>query len=640
MTILVQRASDVRITEVDISQIIVSASTSIASQVIVSKQGSTKPKRFTNPTDYLNEYGNPDASVSFDVYCGLDYFREGNDLWAIRVTNSDALYSGVIVYDDGGVTTADPVGSGVVNPELPAWSTLAPSPKTPLFLVYPNKGPGSYGDNVAVRVLTNNVMVPTGVAVTSSTTGGTLSAGTYTYQVSAVGAQGETLASTSAQVVIAGGGSTHSTTISWNLDPRAFGYRIYGRVAGSIYFIAEVGQGNVSYVDQGLIVPDVTRPPITNPANAPAPTPVFTIQVFDLNQSSDTPMEEFECSMTSMIDDTGTDMEIEAKINPFSQYIQVTSNAASLVVIPEIKTTAQVALAGGDSGTAPTNFQVANAWGTFSNKQLYNVNIQINGGKSNAIVQRAMDALSQARGDTVSLLDTPPTKQQFQAAIDYRNLELNLNSSYSALFCPDVMEADNINGKTLYVPFSGWAAALCARTDRVANPAFSIAGLNRGLVDVLKTRYTYDDGQASAMFRAGVNYTRTFTGQGIALWEQKTLLGKQSALSWLSVRRIVNVLKTAMYNFLVYGLQEPNDDFTRRQLVGASAEYLETLKNARAINSYRVVSDSSNNTAAMFNAGILGIDVIIVPMIPVHEIDLRVIISKEGIRFDEVLNAL
>lgn len=640
MTILVQRASDVRITEVDLSQMIVSASTSIASQVIVSKQGSTKPKRFTNPTDYLNEYGNPDASVSFDHYCGIDYFREGNDLWGIRVTNTDALYSGVIVYDDGGVTKADAVGSGVVNPELPAWSTLAPSPKTPLFLVYPNKGPGSYGDEIAVRIVTNNAQTPNNVAVTSATTGGTLSAGTYSYQVASLGPQGETLASSVVQVVIGAGGATNSTTISWDLDPRAYGYAIYGRSTGSIFFLAQVGQSANSFIDTGTLVPDNTRLPITNPANAPAATPVFTVQVFDLNQSADTPMEEFECSMTSMIDDTGSDMELEAKINPFSQYIQVTSNVAGLVTIPEIKTTSRTQLDGGDSGTAPTNFQIAAAWGTFSNKQLYDVNIQINGGKANPVVQRAMDALSQARGDTVSLLDTPPAKQQFQAAIDYRNLELNLNSTYSALFCPDVMEADNFNGKTLYVPFSGWAAALCARTDKVANPAFSIAGLNRGLVDVLKTRYTYDDGQASAMFRAGVNYTRTFTGQGIALWEQKTLSGKQSALSWLSVRRIINVLKTAMYNFLVYGLQEPNDDFTRRQLVGASAEYLETLKNARAISAYRVVSDSSNNTAAMFNSGILAISVFVTPMIPIHEIDLKIVITKEGIRFDEVLNAL
>ncbi|WP_438451105.1 hypothetical protein, partial [Listeria monocytogenes] len=80
--------------------------------------------------------------------------------------------------------------------------------------------------------------------------------------------------------------------------------------------------------------------------------------------------------------------------------------------------------------------------------------------------------------------------------------------------------------------FSGWAGALCARTDRVANPSFSPAGLNRGIVNVLGTRYTYDQGQMDALFQAQVNYTQTFVGQGIALWEQQTLAAQMSALSW------------------------------------------------------------------------------------------------------------
>ncbi|MGF4020936.1 phage tail sheath subtilisin-like domain-containing protein, partial [Staphylococcus aureus] len=142
------------------------------------------------------------------------------------------------------------------------------------------------------------------------------------------------------------------------------------------------------------------------------------------------------------------------------------------------------------------------------------------------------DSLAQQRGDCVALLDVPSNAQQFQQAINYRNLQLNLNSTYSALFAPDVLEADTINGKQQYVPFSGWAGALCARTDRVANPSFSPAGLNRGIVNVLGTRYTYDQGQMDALFQAQVNYTQTFVGQGIALWEQQTLAAQMSALSW------------------------------------------------------------------------------------------------------------
>jgi len=206
------------------------------------------------------------------------------------------------------------------------------------------------------------------------------------------------------------------------------------------------------------------------------------------------------------------------------------------------------------------------------------------------------------------------------------------------LFCPDVLEPDTINGKQVYVPFSGWAAALCARTDRVANPSFSIAGLNRGLVNVLKTRYTYDQGQMDQLFDAQVNYTQTFVGQGIALWEQQTLSGQFSALSWLSVRRITNVIKVALYKFLLYSLQEPNDDFLGRQIVESCSSYLQAIQNARGISGFTVVSDSSNNSAQDFNSGIRNVTVIIIPTIPTHIINLQVVISKAGVSFQEVLS--
>ncbi|MGE8451594.1 MAG: phage tail sheath subtilisin-like domain-containing protein, partial [Pseudomonadales bacterium] len=305
-----------------------------------------------------------------------------------------------------------------------------------------------------------------------------------------------------------------------------------------------------------------------------------------------------------------------------------------------VDSVAQGVMAGGDSGTAPTSFNVANAWAVFSNKEQYAINVLINGGHSDPTVQMAMEELARTRGDSVALLDVPSNSQQFQQAINYRNLSLNLNSSYAALFCPDMLESDNINGKQQYVPFSGWAAALCARTDRVANPSFSIAGLNRGLVNVLKTRYSYDDGQASALFKAQVNYTRTFVGQGIALWEQQTMQAKASALSWLSVRRIVNVIKVSLYQFGLYVLQEPNDDFTRRQMVRSFSDYLETLQNARALHSFSVISDASNNTAADANSGVLRCTVILVPVIPVHELQIDVVISKQGVSFQETVSQL
>jgi hypothetical protein len=640
MTISAKQGSKVIVQEINLSQVITSASTSVVAQVVVAKQGRTIPVQFTNAQDYLAEYGNPNAQVSFDVYCGLDYFGEGNQLWGLRVAGTGALYSALLMYTDGSATHLLPIAAGVVDPTKPNWTAILPSgaQNEAIALFYPNKGPGSYGDNVALSITSNNIATPTGFAVTSAATGGTLVPATYQYQISSVSLTGETLATNPAQVVIGGAAVTNVVNLSWTADPQAIGYNIYGRVGAGVGLLAQVGQGVTTFTDTGALTPDTTKTPVVSPANAAQPLPTFGLNVFDTTQSTSYPVEQFSVSLDDFTDSTGTETELEQRINPFSTYIQVTSNVPALLDTPAVTTTALTSMKGGDSGAAPTSFQVAAAWNTFSNKQLYAVNILLNSGHADPTVQLAMDTLAQKRGDCVAMLDIPSASQQFQQAINYRNLNLNLNSTYSALFAPDVLEADTINGKQQYVPFSGWAAALCARTDRVANPSFSIAGLNRGLLNVLKTRYTYDDGQADALFNAQVNYTKTFIGQGIALWEQQTCAAQFSALSWVSVRRIVNVIKVALYQFLLYSLQEPNDDFLGRQIVSSCSDYLQSIQNARGISSYTVISDSQNNSAQDFNSGVRNVTVIIVPTIPTHIINLQVVISKQGVSFTEALS--
>ena len=640
MTISANQGSKVIVQEINLSQVVTSASTSVVAQVIVSNQGSTQPLLFTNGQDYIAQYGNPNPQISFDVYCGLDYFAQGNQLWGLRVAGAGALYAALLMWTDGNLTYLTPITAGVANPAEPDWTALLPSGESneAIALFYPNLGPGSYADDYAVSITSTNIATPSGLALASSVTGGTLPAATYEYQISAVGANGETLVSAPVQIVIGGSVVTNSVTLTWNTVSGAQGYNIYGRTSSGLGYITQVGQGTLTFVDTGAITVNTEKQPITSPADLPAPSILFTVSVFNTTQSTSYPVEQFNCSLQDNTSAQGLQTELEQAINPFSQYLQVTSNVPALTTTPTVDSVAATNMAGGDSGSAPTSADVVVAWQTFVNKQLYAVNILLNSGHSTPDVQLAMDTIAQGRGDCITLLDVPSASQAFQAAINYRNLTLNLNSTYSGLFSPDVLEADVINGQQQYVPFSGQAAARCAYTDSVANPSFSIAGLNRGLLSVLGTRYTYDQGEMDALFQAQVNYTQTFVGQGTALWEQQTLSAEFSALSWISVRRIVNVIKVALYQFLLYSLQEPNDDFLGRQIVSSCSAYLQTIQNARGISQFTVVSDSSNNTAQDFNSGIRNVTVIIIPTIPVHIINLQVVISQQGVSFTEALS--
>jgi hypothetical protein len=103
---------------------------------------------------------------------------------------------------------------------------------------------------------------PLGLALTPSTTGGTLAAGTYQYQVTAVNANGETTAL--AAVTTTTTGTTGSVALTWDKVNETASYRIYGRVAGSMGLIGTAGPFDdnqaATYTDPGTPAPGAAVP--------------------------------------------------------------------------------------------------------------------------------------------------------------------------------------------------------------------------------------------------------------------------------------------------------------------------------------------------------------------------------------------
>lgn len=634
---LEQQSSDVRFREIDLSATLRARSTSTAAIGFVSRKGRSEKFRVTNAQDFIAEYDIPNAAISMGHYCAIDFLKEGQDLWALRVVGTDALYSAAFVKDDGlGVTSAESIPAGLSDPDNIDWLTYVSGSEIPLLMFTPKSGQGSWADSLAIRIRSNNIDTPTGLAVTSFNTGGSLTNATYSYRVAALSPVGETLASSVVSVVIGGPTTTARAVLTWTAVEGAIGYVVYGRT-GTQSYITTVGAATYTFTDTGVITPNVAHPPILSPTGLPAPSSTFDVQVFDLNSNTSVPVEIWTCSLTDQIDGNGRQLEVVQQINAFSDYVNVDSYASQLPVIPVVKSTARVNLAGGDSGTAPTNGAIGLAMeAEFGDPERTSVNIFINAGIYDVAYQQKLDSIARARGDAVAVLDAPPGSQEFQDFIDYRNLTLNLNSSYSALYGPDIFSDDPYNGKKLYVPPSGYVASVYARTDAVAGPQFSPAGLNRGLLNVLGLREEYNESQRTALFKAQCNYVRKFIGEGIAVFEAVTLQSQQSALSWVPVRRMINVIKVSVKDFLMFSLHEPNDDFTRRQIVQSVSEFLQFWKDARGILEFRVISDNTNNPSAQYNLGILKVTIIVTPVIPVHEILVDLVITKTGISFSEV----
>lgn len=105
---------------------------------------------------------------------------------------------------------------------------------------------------------------PTGVGATPSGTGGTLSAATYSYRVSAVNSYGETLASAAVTAITSG--VTSKVTVAWSpvvpldgADP-VTNYKVYGRTGGTELLMATVSAATFTWDDTGAVSPSGALP--------------------------------------------------------------------------------------------------------------------------------------------------------------------------------------------------------------------------------------------------------------------------------------------------------------------------------------------------------------------------------------------
>ncbi len=98
---------------------------------------------------------------------------------------------------------------------------------------------------------------PTGTAVATATTGGTIAPGTYAYRVAAyvTTAQAQSSgsgAATEVSVVVPAGTSTNTNTITWNAVTNATSYKVYGRTPGGQTTNWTVTAPTTTYTDTGV----------------------------------------------------------------------------------------------------------------------------------------------------------------------------------------------------------------------------------------------------------------------------------------------------------------------------------------------------------------------------------------------------
>ena len=137
-----------------------------------------------------------------------------------------------------------------------------------------------------------------------------------------------------------------------------------------------------------------------------------------------------------------------------------------------------------------------------------------------------------------------------------------------------------------------------AFTDGADAPWFAPAGLVRGgLTGVIQAERRLSRVQRDSLYDSKVNPIATFPGTGIAVFGQKTLQTKSSALDRVNVRRLLIELKEFVGNQAQNLVFEQNTVNTRNKFLAAVNPYLDTVVSRQGLYAFRVVMDDSNNSA-------------------------------------------
>ena len=234
-----------------------------------------------------------------------------------------------------------------------------------------------------------------------------------------------------------------------------------------------------------------------------------------------------------------------------------------------------------------------------SNKDEYIFNIVSAPGLvyENSAQGSALDSiitLAEQRGDCIAVVDLD---NYGSSVSNVTGTGTALNSSYAASYWPWV-QVRSATGRNVWAPASVAIPGVYAFTYTSSAPWYAPAGLVRGgVVGIIQAEQKLTRGQRDLLYDGKVNPIATFPGQGIAVFGQKTLQTKASALDRVNVRRLLIELKKFLGDQARNLVFEQNTVATRNKFLSTVNPYLESVVQRQGLYAFRVVMDDTNNTA-------------------------------------------
>lgn len=213
-----------------------------------------------------------------------------------------------------------------------------------------------------------------------------------------------------------------------------------------------------------------------------------------------------------------------------------------------------------------------------------------------------------------------------------------IDDNYTACYYPDVKINDKNSKKVFRAPASVAVLGAMAFNDRVGQPWFAPAGMNRGglgqfdVTDVAD-RLTFND--RNQLYDNRINPIASFPNEGIVIFGQKTLQVKASALDRVNVRRLLIFAKKTVASAAKLLLFESNNSATWQRFVNAVNPIFENIRQNNGLNRFKVIMDTTTNTADLVDRNIMTGKIFLEPTKSAEFISLDFVITNAGVSFGE-----
>lgn len=285
----------------------------------------------------------------------------------------------------------------------------------------------------------------------------------------------------------------------------------------------------------------------------------------------------------------------------------------------------------------------------FQNPDVFDISILATPGFSSGAVIGQSLQLAEARGDIIYFVDSPFGLRP-QQAVDWHNgilsggLSAAINSSFGSMHWGWVKILDPYNRVNVWVPPSGKAAAVYARSARNGEPWSPPAGTRRGrVISVIDVEYSPSLGERHLLMGSGnaVNPLVKLPRDGVVIYGQRTLQRTATSLDSVSTRLLLNFLKKNMNILMQQFLHEFNDEILWSQVRNVIDPFVGDVAARRGVAGYRVVVDESNNTPERRQRKELWVTIFIIPEPTAEVIVLNYALLRQNASFtaEEILAA-